>query len=160
MGAVCGRSVPMPVVDWNDPNLKFVDVTGDGIADVIITEDVALPAGILRIFVTALVRNGELPRLTMKHRVRALSSTMGRNPFIWRICLATACPTLCAYAMEKFVIGQILDTGVSVPRSPWTNRHGSICRINLTKGGFALRIPTAQVPPTLFISARRAFRFI
>jgi RHS repeat-associated protein len=31
----------MPVVDWNDPNLKFVDVTGDGIADVLITEDVA-----------------------------------------------------------------------------------------------------------------------
>ncbi len=31
-----------PVLDWNDPNLRFVDLTGDGIADVMITEDVAI----------------------------------------------------------------------------------------------------------------------
>src|SRR6266700_563401 len=29
----------LPVCDWNDPNLRFVDITGDGIADVLITED-------------------------------------------------------------------------------------------------------------------------
>jgi hypothetical protein len=29
----------LPVLNWNDPNLRFVDVTGDGIADVLITED-------------------------------------------------------------------------------------------------------------------------
>jgi RHS repeat-associated protein len=29
----------IPVLDWSDPNLRFVDVTGDGIADVLITED-------------------------------------------------------------------------------------------------------------------------
>jgi hypothetical protein len=29
----------IPVLDWNDPNLRFVDLTGDGIADVLITED-------------------------------------------------------------------------------------------------------------------------
>jgi RHS repeat-associated protein len=28
-----------PVLNWSDPNLRFVDVTGDGIADVLITED-------------------------------------------------------------------------------------------------------------------------
>ncbi len=32
----------LPVVEWNDPNLRFVDVTGDGIADILITEDVAI----------------------------------------------------------------------------------------------------------------------
>jgi RHS repeat-associated protein len=32
----------MPVLDWNDSNLRFVDLTGDGIADVLVTEDVAL----------------------------------------------------------------------------------------------------------------------
>ncbi len=32
----------LPVLDWKDPNLRFVDVTGDGIADVLITEDNAL----------------------------------------------------------------------------------------------------------------------
>jgi RHS repeat-associated protein len=29
----------LPVVDWDDPNLKFVDLTGDGHADILITED-------------------------------------------------------------------------------------------------------------------------
>ena len=31
----------LPIVDWRDPNLRFVDLTGDGIADILITEDVA-----------------------------------------------------------------------------------------------------------------------
>jgi RHS repeat-associated protein len=29
----------LPVRDWSDPNLRFVDLTGDGIADVLLTED-------------------------------------------------------------------------------------------------------------------------
>jgi Salmonella virulence plasmid 65kDa B protein len=29
----------LPVLNWTDPNLRFVDVTGDGIADILITED-------------------------------------------------------------------------------------------------------------------------
>jgi hypothetical protein len=28
-----------PDIDWSDPNLKFVDLTGDGLADMLITED-------------------------------------------------------------------------------------------------------------------------
>lgn len=32
----------LPVIDWNDPNLRFVDVTGDGIADILITEGDAI----------------------------------------------------------------------------------------------------------------------
>ena len=32
----------LPVLDWKNPNLRFVDVTGDGIADLLITEDDAL----------------------------------------------------------------------------------------------------------------------
>ena len=32
----------LPVVNWNDPNLRFVDLTGDGHADILITEDEAL----------------------------------------------------------------------------------------------------------------------
>ena len=29
----------LPVRDWSDPNLRFVDLTGDGVADVLVTED-------------------------------------------------------------------------------------------------------------------------
>ena len=29
----------LPTLDWSDPNLKFIDLTGDGHADVLITED-------------------------------------------------------------------------------------------------------------------------
>ncbi len=29
----------LPVLDWDDPNLRFVDLTGDGHADLLITED-------------------------------------------------------------------------------------------------------------------------
>ncbi len=37
------RTFPsLPVRDWQNPNLKFIDVTGDGLADVLITEDDAL----------------------------------------------------------------------------------------------------------------------
>ena len=29
----------LPVQDWTDPNLRFVDLTGDGVADILVTED-------------------------------------------------------------------------------------------------------------------------
>jgi RHS repeat-associated protein len=36
------RAFPrFPVQNWNDPNLRFVDLTGDGLADILITEDEA-----------------------------------------------------------------------------------------------------------------------
>jgi hypothetical protein len=38
----CESFIPftsLPVVNWDDPNLKFVDLTGDGHADILVTED-------------------------------------------------------------------------------------------------------------------------
>ena len=29
----------LPVLDWHNPNLQFIDLTGDGLADVLISED-------------------------------------------------------------------------------------------------------------------------
>ena len=31
-----------PNIDWNDPNLRLVDLTGDGHADILVTENEAL----------------------------------------------------------------------------------------------------------------------
>jgi RHS repeat-associated protein len=33
------RFAALPVLDWSDPNVKFIDVTGDGLADILMTED-------------------------------------------------------------------------------------------------------------------------
>jgi hypothetical protein len=33
------RFAALPVLDWSDPNIKFIDVTGDGLADILMTED-------------------------------------------------------------------------------------------------------------------------
>ncbi len=33
------RFAALPALDWSDPNLTFIDVTGDGLADILLTED-------------------------------------------------------------------------------------------------------------------------
>jgi RHS repeat-associated protein len=33
------RFAALPDLDWSDPNVRFIDVTGDGLADVLMTED-------------------------------------------------------------------------------------------------------------------------
>ena len=33
------RFAVLPALDWSDPNIKFIDVTGDGLADILMTED-------------------------------------------------------------------------------------------------------------------------
>ena len=38
-GSRSGRSGRRPNIAWDDPNLRFVDLDGDGLADVLITED-------------------------------------------------------------------------------------------------------------------------
>jgi hypothetical protein len=33
------RFASLPQLDWSDPNIKFIDLTGDGLADILLTED-------------------------------------------------------------------------------------------------------------------------
>ena len=33
------RFAALPSLDWSDPNVRFIDVTGDGLADILMTED-------------------------------------------------------------------------------------------------------------------------
>ena len=35
----CSGSPRCPALDWSDPNVTFIDVTGDGLADILMTED-------------------------------------------------------------------------------------------------------------------------
>src|ERR1022692_599275 len=37
--ALLRRFAALPALDWSDPNIKFIDVTGDGLADILMTED-------------------------------------------------------------------------------------------------------------------------
>ena len=39
LGSLSRRSSGLPNIDWQDPNLRFVDLTGDGHADVLVTDD-------------------------------------------------------------------------------------------------------------------------
>ena len=33
------RFAALPALDWSDPNVRFIDLTGDGLADILLTED-------------------------------------------------------------------------------------------------------------------------
>lgn len=39
MGTISGRSCTRSIVTLSDPHVKFIDITGDGLADVLIIDD-------------------------------------------------------------------------------------------------------------------------
>ena len=57
-----------PNIDWNDPNLRFIDLTGDGYADILITEDHCFT------WYESLVKEGYAPA---KQTARALDEQQG-----------------------------------------------------------------------------------
>ena len=57
-----------PNIDWNDPNLRFIDLTGDGYADILITEDHCFT------WYESLVKEGYAPA---KQTARALDERQG-----------------------------------------------------------------------------------
>ena len=111
--------------EMRDPNLKFVDLDGDGHADVLITEDDAL-VWHRRWPKPASARPGELRRRSTRRTARDWSSPMARSRSTWPISAATASPTWCASATARSVTGPTWATAASAPKSPWTTRPGSI----------------------------------
>ena len=79
----------LPGFDWNDPNLRFVDLTGDGHADILITRRRSLR------WYPSLAEDGFGPAERVqqgagRRRGRASSLPTARNPSTWRTCPATA----------------------------------------------------------------------
>ena len=143
----------LPVLDWSDPNLRFVDVTGDGIADVLITEDDAFtwhPISVERRFRArgarrSPVEEGEWParRFRRRHAVDLPRQHDRRR----------ARPTSCASATARSATGRTWATDGSAPRSRWTARPGSTSPICSTSAASGWPIPTAPARRTSSISA-------
>ena len=84
------RFESLPVLDWHNPNLKFIDLTGDGFPDLLISEDDAfcwhslagdrgLRAGAAR-----------ARRPSTRRKDRSWSSPTAPNRSSWPTCPATA----------------------------------------------------------------------
>ena len=92
----------LPVRDWSDANLRFVDLTGDGIADVLITEDDAFtwhPYCCRMV----LVPGPACPWRCRKRQDRMSSSLTARNRSTSPTCPATGYRIFCAFATVKSV---------------------------------------------------------
>ena len=107
------------------PNLRFVDLDGDGHADVLITER-------RRLHLVPVAGGGRLrpgpngsPAGRRGARARGSSSPTARSPSTSPTCAATASPTWCASATARSATGRTSATAGSAPRSRWTTRPGS-----------------------------------
>jgi hypothetical protein len=73
----------LPALDWKNPNLKFVDLTGDGFPDLLISEDDAFW------WHASLGKAGFAPAQRVQQG-RSCCLQMARNRFFWPTCRATA----------------------------------------------------------------------
>ena len=94
----------LPILNWSNPDLKFVDLTGDGHADILISEDAAfcwhtsLAESALRLF------SGFFRHST--RRKTKLIFANGTQRFFLLICPATVLRTWCTSAMAKCALAQ------------------------------------------------------
>ena len=129
--------------DMRDPNLKFVDLDGDGHADVLITEDEAF------VWHPSLAEEGFGPARRVaqpldEEKGPRLVSPTGRSPSISQISAQTASPISCASATVRSATGLTSDTAASAHESRWTTRRFSITRISSTRS--ASGSPTSTAP--------------
>ena len=115
------RSIPR--VNWSEPNLKFVDLTGDGLADVLITGMTSTPSIRHLAATVSAKRNVSSPRWTRSAGHMSCSPT-AHNRSRSRICPATASAIWCAFATAMCATGPASVTADSARRSRWTTRPG------------------------------------
>jgi hypothetical protein len=141
-------------VDTRGPNVKFVDLDGDGHADVLITEDDAF------VWHTSLAEEGFGPA---RRVAQAFDEEKGPrivfgdalSPSTSRTSPAMVRPTSSASATAKSATGPTLATADSAPRSRWTMRLGSTTRTSSTTSACASPTSTAAAPPTSSICTVR-----
>ena len=120
------RSAPfarLPNIDWDDPNLRFVDLTGDGHADVLITEDDVIS-------LAPVARRGRLRRRASRPRCLA---TRTRGP---RLVFADATDTIFLADMSGDGLADLVRI-----------RNGEVCYWpNLGYGRFGAKVTMDDAP--------------
>jgi hypothetical protein len=109
-----------PNIDFKSQNVRFVDLTADGHADILISGD-----HILTWYKCSGYDGSQVPFTTLNTlREARVVFTDARE----KIYLAdmTVCPTLFVFGMGVFSIGSTLGTGNLAPSLPWTMRLSSI----------------------------------
>ena len=123
-------------VRWDDPNLRFVDLTGDGHADILITEQEIFtwyPSKAEKGFAEA----EEYHKHLMKRKDQGSFLEMVLNLYIWPTYRVTDYLIWCVYETARYVIGQTLVTEDLVQRLRWIMPLCSIYQTNSITGAFA-----------------------
>jgi hypothetical protein len=140
----------LPVLDWNNPNLKFVDLTGDGHADLLITEDNAFcwHASLAEAGFGSAQR--VLQSFDEEKGPKLIFADSTQTIFLANLSV-DGLTDLPASAMVRCATGPTWVMAASAPRSLWTTPLGSKRPICLTGGAFGSPISTVPAPPTSFI---------
>ena len=103
----------LPTVDFDAPDVRLVDLDGDGHADLLVTEGESLTWYPSR--GRGGLRPGDhaCPPRSTPMPARGSSSPTVPSRSIWPTCRATACPTWCAFATARSATGRTSDTAGS-----------------------------------------------
>ena len=104
-----------PTVNMKDPNLRFVDVTGDGFPDILISEDTVFT------WYKSLAKEGfasakRAPKSFDEEKGQSSSSPIPPSRSSWRIWQATASRISSASASARSATGPISAMAASAPR--------------------------------------------
>jgi len=149
--------IGLPNINWQDPNLRFVDLTGDGHADILLTDD--------QVYATWYESNAEdgfgsaarVPLAGDEEQGPRLVFADGAQSIYLADMSGMASPISCGFARARSATGPTPAMAASVPRSRWTTCPGSMTRSPSTNAAFTSPTPMAPAPPTSSTSAATAF---
>ena len=141
----------LPVLDWQNPNLRFIDLTGDGFADLLISED--------QVFWWHTSRSTEgfgpaqrVPQAFNEEKGPQLVFADGTETIFLADFCVMGLMTWFACATAKCATGPTWATAASAPRSRWTSHHCSTGRMHSMAGTSTWRISMDRGRQTSFIS--------